>query len=182
MKSHCLPAVESLESVAEMIRTCIQCGTCSASCPNQFAMDLTPRQLWRLVLLNQPEAIFSSQTFTLCSSCYYCTLRCPRGLPLTDAMAKLKRIAAVAAPKRHRASTYFYQDFVESIRRYGRINEMALMSRYFIHMKNPLLPLRFAPLGVRLIAEGKLPLARPQGRRGGLDALFQAVNRRENES
>ncbi len=182
MNTKCLQGKETLESVAEMIRACIQCGTCSASCPNQFAMDLTPRQLWRLVLLDQSEAVFASRTFTLCSSCYYCTLRCPRGLPLTDAMAKLKQIAAQAAPERHRASVLFYHEVVHGIRRHGRINETALMTRYFIRMKNPLLPLRFAPLGVRLIAEGKLPLRWRPGRRGGLNALFQTVDKGETAS
>jgi len=76
------PAVapDPLTPVQDMLKACIQCGTCSASCPNAFAMDLTPRHLWRMVLLGQTDAIFSSQTFSLCSACYYCTLRCPRGL------------------------------------------------------------------------------------------------------
>ena len=81
-----------LAPVQEMVRACIQCGTCSGSCPNEFAMDYTPRQLWRMVLMDQTEKIFQSKTFVLCSACYYCTLRCPRGLPLTEAMEALKQI------------------------------------------------------------------------------------------
>ena len=28
--------------IAEKIKSCIQCGTCSASCPTAYAMDYTP--------------------------------------------------------------------------------------------------------------------------------------------
>ena len=82
-----------LAPIQEMVRACIQCGTCTASCPNEFAMDHTPRKLWRLVLMGLTEQIFQSKTFVLCSNCYCCTLRCPRGLPLTEAMEALKGIA-----------------------------------------------------------------------------------------
>ena len=42
-----------LAAVGDMVKACIQCGTCTASCPNAFAMDLTPRQLWRMVSLGK---------------------------------------------------------------------------------------------------------------------------------
>lgn len=164
-----------LSEIQEMLYPCIQCGTCTASCPNAFAMDLTPRQLWRLVLLDRPEAIFTSQTFILCSSCYCCTLRCPRGLPLTEAMASLKQIASNRVPRRYRSSTFFYRDFLESVRRHGRVREMELMTFYFMHMKNPLLPLRFASLGIRFIAKGLVPLQLPSAGKGKLDYLFNQV-------
>ena len=39
--------VEEICSIpgGEKIRLCIQCGTCSASCPNVDKMDHTPRQI-----------------------------------------------------------------------------------------------------------------------------------------
>ncbi len=164
-----------LEAVRAMVRTCIQCGTCTASCPNEFAMDLTPRRLWRMVLMDRQEAVFSSKTFVLCSSCYYCTLRCPRGLPLTEAMARLKQIAAAQALKKYRSSTVFYRDFMESVRRHGRVREMEFMTLYFAHMKNPLLPFRFASLGLKLVSKGKVPLQLPSRGSGKLDAMFKKV-------
>jgi heterodisulfide reductase subunit C len=164
-----------LEAVGQMIRACIQCGTCTASCPNQFAMDLTPRRLWRLVSMGRREAIFASKTFMLCSNCYYCTLRCPRGLPLTEAMAAIKQIATQQAPGRYKATTLFYRDFTESVRRHGRVREMEFMTLYFSHMKNPLLPFRFAPLAMKLISRGKVPLKFPCRGSGKLQALFAKV-------
>ena len=46
---------DELASVKEMVRACIQCGTCTGSCPNAFAMDYTPRHLWRMVLMGLKE-------------------------------------------------------------------------------------------------------------------------------
>lgn len=172
----------ALSRVREMLSACIQCGTCTGSCPNEFAMDLTPRMLWRLVMLGQKEEIFRSQTFSLCSACYTCTLRCPRGLPLTEAMSTLKQMAAAEGLRRYRRSTLFYQSFLESVRRHGRVREMEMMTLYFNRVKNPLLPLRFAGLGFKLMRRGKVPLQLPAKGRGRLDALFRKARQLEETS
>jgi heterodisulfide reductase subunit C len=176
------PAVPVIpERIRTMVQACIQCGTCSASCPNEFAMDLTPRKLWRLVLTGRSAAIFSSTTFGLCSSCYTCTLRCPRGLPLTEAMSALKQVAADASIPRYRSGTLFYRSFLESVRRHGRVREMEFMSLYFMRMKQPLLPLRFASLGLRLTTKGKVPLQPPSKGTGKLTALFKKAAEMEQQ-
>ena len=170
-----LQASDDLFPIQEMIRSCIQCGTCSASCPNEFAMDRTPRQLWRMVLMGQKQEIFKSKTFALCSTCYYCTLRCPRGLPLTEAMSALKQIAAGENITRYRQSTLFYKNFINSVRRHGRVNEMEFMTLYFAALKNPLTPLRFAPLGITLMWKGKVSRLPPINRKRPLESIFRSV-------
>jgi len=84
---------EEITPHLEELRTCIQCGTCSASCPTAYAMDYTPRQLWRLMLLGLEEEVLNSRTFWLCTTCACCTVRCPRGILLTDTMLALKSYA-----------------------------------------------------------------------------------------
>lgn len=168
-----------LAKVRKMVQACIQCGTCSGSCPNAFAMDFTPRKLWRLVLMGREAEIFQSQTFTLCSSCYYCTLRCPRGLPLTEAMSALKLMAARQGLNSYRKSTLFYQSFMQSVRRHGRVREMEFMALYFAKFMHPFLPLRFASLGLKLMRKGKLPLQFPAGGRGKLEAIFKKAEEME---
>jgi heterodisulfide reductase subunit D len=76
-----------------VLRTCIQCGTCSASCPTAYAMDYTPRQLWKLIQLGLKDEVFNSRTFWLCTTCKACTVRCPRGIDLTQTMLMLKEYA-----------------------------------------------------------------------------------------
>ena len=169
-----------LAPVRKMVQACFQCGTCTGSCPNQFAMDFTPRRLWRMVLRGEKQAIFNSKTFTLCSSCYYCTLRCPRGLKLTEAMAALKQIAARENLAPYRPSILFYKYFLDSVRRYGRIREMEFMSRYFLARKNPMVPLSYTPLGLKLLTRRKVALKMPsrQGQ-GPLESIFRKVEEME---
>jgi len=166
------PLQAGLEAVRVMVQSCIQCGTCTGSCPNAAAMDLTPRRMWRLVLLGRGDAVFQSQTFSLCSACYLCTLRCPRGLPLTEAMQRLKEIATRAGLSRYRPVSAFYRQFLASVRRHGRVNETEFMTLYFMEMKNPLLALGYSGLGARLAARGKLGFRLRLKPRRPLEALF----------
>jgi heterodisulfide reductase subunit C len=172
---------EALVDIRQMISACIQCGTCTASCPNEFAMDLTPRHLWRMVLMGQSDDIFKSKTFFLCSACYYCTLRCPRGLPLTDAMMALKQIAANRYPKEYKSSVAFYQSFIKSIRKNGRVHEVGFINHYYLLMGNPFLPLKYASLGLKLMRKGKLSLRAPKAKQGiqNLEAIFRKVESME---
>jgi heterodisulfide reductase subunit D len=82
-----------------VLRTCIQCGTCSASCPTAYAMDYTPRQLWKLIQLGLRDEVVNSRTFWLCTTCKACTVRCPRGIDLTQTMLMLKEYAVREALK-----------------------------------------------------------------------------------
>ncbi|RPH50936.1 MAG: heterodisulfide reductase [Desulfobacteraceae bacterium] len=164
---------DPLFEIRKMVNACIQCGTCTGSCPNAFGMDFTPRHLWRLVLTGQKDEIFKSRSFGLCSACYYCTLRCPRGLPLTEAMSALKQIAASEKADVFKTGLCFYGNFLESVRKHGRVWELEFMSMYFISIKNPLIPLRYTSLGLRLFSKGKLSV-RPHaaGRTMSLEKLF----------
>jgi len=164
----------AVNDIQILIRPCIQCGTCTGSCPNAPEMDLTPRKMWRLVLLERIDEVMASRTFILCSDCYTCTLRCPRGLPLTAAMEALKGIAFARHQRQHRSSRIFYATFLKTVRRYGRIREMALMTRYFGTMANPLIPFRFAPLGLKLMTKGKMEIG-GSAPATALDALFEKV-------
>jgi len=145
-------------------------------------MDLTPRQLWRMAQLGKMGEIFNSKTFYLCSACYYCTLRCPRGLPLTETMSALKRLAAAEGIEKYKKSSNFYRTFMDTVQRYGRVREMEFINRYFLSMtmKNPFLPLDFASVGVKLMKKGKVSLEMPKliGE-GRFDALFRKVKELE---
>ncbi|MEA3339748.1 MAG: (Fe-S)-binding protein, partial [Chloroflexota bacterium] len=79
----------------EKLFTCMQCGTCTSSCPTAFAMDYSPRQLWQMLRLGMEEEIVNSQTFWLCTVCKSCQVRCPRGISITDTMVALKEYATL---------------------------------------------------------------------------------------
>jgi len=172
---------DTLGRVKEMVNACIQCGTCSASCPNSFAMEHVPRKLWRLVLDGQTAAVLHSRTYTLCSSCYYCTLRCPRGLPLTKAMSCLTQLAGRENPGLFKQSHAFYEAFLHSVKTHGRVNETEFMSLYFWEMKNPALPFKYATLGMKLLSKGKIsmPFLGDKKGRNKLKYLFDKTREME---
>jgi len=77
----------------EKLLTCMQCGTCSASCPTADLMDFSPRQLWELVRLGLRDVVMNSRTFWLCTQCYACSARCPRGIMTSATMRRLREWA-----------------------------------------------------------------------------------------
>jgi len=173
-------AGELFAEIGKNVQACMQCGTCTGSCASSQYMDYTPRQLWRLVQAGLKEEVFGSRTFWLCSSCYFCTLRCPRGLPLTETMAALKRVAVAEGRLGDRKSPLFYGAFLENVRKYGRVREAEMMAQYFLSLKNPAVPLSFTPLGMRLMLKGKIGLRFPSfGKRGKLEGLYRKVRELE---
>ncbi len=174
---------DAMQTLAGRLSACMQCGTCTGSCANSESMDITPRHLWRLVQLGLKDCIFDSATFWICSSCYYCTLRCPRGLPLTDAMGELKRIAVAEGLFRDRTSPLFYRTFLDTVRRYGRVREMEVMARYFLALRSPAVSAGFTPLGIKLLMKGKIkPRIPVMSGKGKLGPIYDKVREMEARS
>ncbi|PWM42878.1 MAG: hypothetical protein DBX47_07695 [Clostridiales bacterium] len=74
----------------EKIYTCIQCGSCSATCPGNAENKYSHRQFWRLLQLGNFEEIFGSENEWNCTTCGLCEARCPRGIPLTKIILRLR--------------------------------------------------------------------------------------------
>ena len=93
--------VAAMPGAADLKR-CIQCGTCSATCPVSLYMDLTPRRVVAMTRAGFKKEVLESNTIWLCASCYSCTVECPKGIKITDIMYALKRLAIQegAYPKR----------------------------------------------------------------------------------
>jgi heterodisulfide reductase subunit C len=150
----------------EKLLECIQCGTCSASCPTAYAMDYTPRQIIAALRAGQLGKVLRSNTPWLCASCYYCTVRCPAGIEFTEFMYDLKRMA-VQRGLYPRGSPNLYRAFTNTVDRYGRSAETELMIRYHLSRLNPLGLIKLAPFGLKMLLRGRFPLLphRIKGRR-----------------
>lgn len=170
-----LSFVDELSPAKHLLRRCIQCGTCSASCPSASEMDITPRQIWRLAQLGFQEDVLRSKAIWLCSLCYTCHVRCPRGIPLTETIVRLKELAYRQGVLESPASKAFYRAFNSVIRIYGRMRELEFMVRYFLS-SNPLSALGYAKLGIKMLARGKARLEPPRlVGEGRLDRLYERV-------
>jgi heterodisulfide reductase subunit C len=138
-------------------------------------MDITPRQMWRMVNLGLEEEVLHTKTMWLCTICYQCQVSCPRGIPLTETITKLKQLAIRGEIKEYQESTKFYKAFSDVMRRYGRMREVEFMARYFL-TTNPLAALNYAKMGITMLRRGKMPLELPRLRgEGRLDRLFDRV-------
>ena len=75
----------------EEIGLCFQCGGCSSACPMTSQMDLLPSKVMRLVQLGEEE-VLKSRTPWVCSTCFNCAVRCPRGIDIANVMEALRQI------------------------------------------------------------------------------------------
>ena len=143
------------------LNRCIQCGTCTASCPVSFAMDLTPRQVIGMFRAGAVEELLESRTIWVCAACYQCTMRCPADIQITDLLYAFKRIAIDRGifPKDFPVHV-FAETFTEMVRKYGRNYEVGLLLRYF-RRTNPRGLWRGRRRGIALWRHGRLKL-RPE--------------------
>lgn len=142
----------------EKIKECIQCGTCSASCPTSYAMEYTPREVIAALRAGLLDRVLKSNTIWLCASCYYCTVRCPSGIRLTDVMYELKRLAMEFDLVEEEAKAPLMSKlFVDIVNKNGRISEVELVSRFMLK-KNPLGMLKMIPRATKLLMRGRMPL------------------------
>jgi heterodisulfide reductase subunit C len=102
-------------------------------------------------------------------------VRCPRGIPLTETITRLKERAVREQAAKWPKSTLFYEVFNGVVRRYGRMREMEFMARYLMRA-DPLGAVNYAGLGLTLLARGKVHPELPKLRgKGRLDRLFERV-------
>jgi len=79
------------ELSGENIDLCFQCGGCSSGCPLTEEMDLLPSTVMRYAQLGIEEAL-ESTTIWVCSTCFNCAVRCPRGIDIANVMEALRQI------------------------------------------------------------------------------------------
>jgi heterodisulfide reductase subunit C len=142
----------------EKIKECIQCGTCSASCPTSYAMDYTPREVIAAFRAGLLDRVLRSNTIWLCASCYYCTVRCPSGIKLTDIMYELKRLAIeFDLAKEGAKAPAISKLFVDNVNKNGRVSEAGLVSKFLLKT-NPLGILKMIPRASKLLIRGRMQL------------------------
>jgi len=140
----------------EGIRLCIQCGTCTASCPNADRMDHTPSQLIAMARAGMKEEVLSSNAMWHCLSCYLCTVRCPRGIKQTDLMHALESLAVREGLSHGRTLTpAMYRSFNDFVYSLGSLPEMGFMT-WFYMLTNPLRAVRLLPMALSLLKRGRL--------------------------
>lgn len=142
----------------EELNNCIQCGTCSGTCPLSLYMDLTPRKVIYLARAGFSQDVLKSLTIWLCASCYSCTVECPKEIKITDIMYTLKQkaIQQKVYPKRFPIPV-LAKEFFAMVRRFGRTNENWLATLMFLKT-NWLGLIKMSGLGMKLFFTGRMSL------------------------
>ena len=139
----------------ETLAACLQCGTCGGSCPSGSDMDTTPRRLFAMVAANMEDEVLDTNTPWYCVSCYYCTVRCPQNIPITDFMYTIKRMAVARGRYHEDSHAEFSDSFIGYVERYGRSFEFGLATRYHL-THQPLKMLNKGYLGFQMFQKGRL--------------------------
>ncbi len=141
------------------IDDCIQCGTCSSSCPMAVYMDYPPRKIIAMIKNGFREEALRSFTIWLCPSCYTCQVRCPAKIKITDVMYALKRKAIEEKIYPSRFSIpVLAKEMHRLIAKYGRNSELWLVVNMYLKSRKPLGLLKMAPLGLSMMKTGRMSL------------------------
>lgn len=147
---------------SEALRDCIQCGTCSGTCPVAIYMDYTPRRLIAMAREGLKKDVLSSFTVWLCSSCYACTVRCPQNIKITDIMYAFKRKAIEDRYYPNKFPTpVLAKEFFSAARKNGRISDVSLAIK-LVMKTNPFKGLSMMGLGLNLMKTGRFHLGSPK--------------------
>ena len=90
--SHYLELYNEIKSLgAKDMDSCMQCGTCSASCPLSQGNYPFPRKIYRYIQLGLKGRLLASSEPWLCYYCGECNSECPRGAEPAETMMATRR-------------------------------------------------------------------------------------------
>lgn len=141
----------------DKVKDCIQCGTCSGSCPASYQMEKTPRQLFAMIRAGMREEVLRSDTVWMCASCYTCPVRCPKEIKIADLFYAIKRIAMREGKARNSKAAKLSSSFAALVNKYGRNSELWLLVRYFLRA-DLFGWVKQMPIGWNLLRKGRLPI------------------------
>ncbi|HIH43545.1 MAG TPA: CoB--CoM heterodisulfide reductase subunit C [Candidatus Methanoperedenaceae archaeon] len=81
------------EDMLRSVESCVQCGCCTGGCPSSRRTALRTRKLFREMFLGFKESVLGGDDLWLCTTCYTCYERCPRGVKTTDIIKVLRNMA-----------------------------------------------------------------------------------------
>ena len=142
----------------EGVRLCIQCGTCTASCPNADKMEHTPSQLIAMARAGMRKEVLSSNAMWFCLSCYLCTVRCPRGIKQTELMHALESLSVRhGLTNYHTLTPIMYRSFNHFACTLGNLPEFGFTAWFYL-ITNPFRHFNMIPVALSMLRHGRLSI------------------------
>ncbi|MCU0588072.1 MAG: 4Fe-4S dicluster domain-containing protein [Syntrophobacteraceae bacterium] len=146
--------IQDVEAASgQRVRNCYQCGNCSASCGYTRFYDYPVSQIMRLVQLGQRDIVLGCRSVWLCAACQGCTTRCPCNIDVAAVMEALRVMSRRDGKVSEGDVRMFYDEFLRSVKTFGRVFETGLLPVYGLLSRKPLTDMDLAP-GV--LRKGKL--------------------------
>jgi heterodisulfide reductase subunit C len=164
----------------EGIRLCIQCGTCTASCPNADKMEHTPSELIAMARAGMRREVLSSNAMWYCLSCYLCTVRCPRGIKQTGLMHAFECLAVRDGLSY--AGTFtptMYRSFNHFACALGSLPEFGFMT-WFYMLSKPWRVWKMIPVAWNLFRRGRLSIRARRLTPAGTNQLKAILDKAES--
>lgn len=167
----------------EPVQHCYQCGKCTAGCPVAYTMDYPPNRIMRMVQLGLKDRVLNSQAIWLCAYCSTCTSRCPRHINLARVMDCLRGMARreeVRLKGRAQKIALFYDCFLDTVKRNGKLFELGMMLNYNLKTRHIL---KDAGTGLAMLAKGKIKFIPPKNENHReLGQIFARIEELEGNS
>ncbi len=185
-----LKEVEANVEEGDWVKMCMQCGVCAGSCPLGNAWDHPPQEIFMMIRAGKREEVLTSESMWMCTSCYNCIVRCPRGLPITHIMHGLANYAhRLGIAHKKNPTRRFAKIFWNNISKTGRVNELSLSIRlYFMNgiVSGIKMGLKMMGVGLGLVKTGRLdPMALVSApgieNTKGLQAMLKKANEIEDK-
>ncbi len=128
-----------------------------------------------VLLAGMRDDVMKSNTPWMCVACYYCTVRCPQDIHITDVMYTLKNMSLEARQYRNSTAPDFSKTFISLVETYGRSFEIGLAG--FHNVKHFIMRLpSMTPMAIGMLTKkGMSPM--PPKRIKGMDQLKKILKR-----
>jgi heterodisulfide reductase subunit C len=138
-------------------------------------MDYSPREIIAMIRAGLKKDVLTTNTFWFCSSCYHCSVKCPRDINITDMMYALKRYSIWKDQwKKDMIGPDFSKRFTKTIINGGKSFEPGLAPAFIF--KNGLRGLvDETQTALTLFRKGRLPLTPSKVKR--LENFQRMLNR-----
>lgn len=163
----------------QQVSRCYQCGNCSASCNYTYVYDYPANQIMRLIQLGQQDIVLESRSIWLCANCQACTTRCPCNIDVARVMETLRVMSVDRDMVSIRNVRLFYDEFLNSVKIFGRVFETGLLAAYNIKTGKPFTDIDLVP---KVLKKRKLAVMPHMGRgRKAVADIFERFEKYRRE-